>query len=155
MHQAYAIRRQGLFQNIEFFGHRLDATFSGLLDTWINHINLPPLFEPAANKTPDLRQFIRWPQECLNTSTPRGHLVNRRQIQVSVQRQAQCARYGCCRHYQQVGEKAFSAQLFTLDHTEFMLLIDDHQAEVSGRKAGGDECMGSDEKYSSVGSRGF
>ena len=146
MDQTDLIGNQGLLQSIEFLGDRFDPVFSCLLDSRINHVHLATLAELAPDKTPDLWQPVGGAQECLDVSATGGQCVDGGQVQISVKCQAERARDGRGGHDQQVWIKAFADQLLALRHAEFVLLINDDQAEVVSREPGCNQGVGADEE---------
>ena len=60
---------------------------------------------------------------------PRRHLVNHRDIQIAIKRQAQRARNRRGRHHQQMRIIALAQKILALRDAEFVLLVNDHQSK--------------------------
>ena len=134
MKQPDAERRQDALQVRQFLRHRFDASRSAFFDARINHISLPAFSELPANKRPHLRQCVGASKKRLDPPSARRQLVDDRDIQFAVDCQTQRAGDRRRRHHEQMRVTALSNELLALRHAELVLLVDDDQAEVAGRK---------------------
>ena len=101
-----------------------------MLHAGIDHVRLSSLVELGVDEIDDLGPAVRCARVGANASATGGDFVDRRDVQVAVQRQPKGAGDGGGGHHQEVGVVALAEQFITLFHAEFMLLVDYHEANV-------------------------
>ena len=137
------MRRQQLADRLILARDRLDLLRILGLDRWIlvgsddpriHHVGLAPLIQLVADELPNLRQRLRIAHVGSNFTPSRGKLIKNAHIEIAIQRESQRSRNGRRGHYQQVriqrSRAAFAKQGLALGDAEFVLFVDDHQAQT-------------------------
>ena len=136
MQQPDAKGRERRFYIFKFLRHRFQTFAAGFLHAGINDISLPPGGKLFADEFPNLRQFVGGADKRFDPTAAGGQLVNHRNIEVAVKRQAEGAGNRRCRHHEQVWITALAHELFALGHAKLVLLINDDQAQLRQIKTG-------------------
>ena len=114
-----------------FGGRSTGVQHLALIDEGIDDVHLATVVDLAADKAVETLAFCRREELGLDLDTPRWHLVDPADVQITVHGQRQAARDRRCAHHQNVGlARHLAAQRAPLFHAESMLLVDDDEPQV-------------------------
>ncbi len=127
-----------------------DDGFDGVavvfLDPGIDEERLAAFVEFLADESPDLREAFDTAQVGFDLATAGWQGIDDGGVQVAVKGETERARDGGGGHDQEVGVMAFAKQLFALGNAEFVLFVDDDEAETIDGKARLDQRMSADDE---------
>jgi hypothetical protein len=135
----------------ESFGGRFGFDGIAFLDQGINQISLATFGELGFDEIRDVFLFRFGAEGGDDFSPTRRFFIEQRDIEVTVDRHGQSARNGRCGHDEDIGQRAVANERRALDDTEFVLFIDDDQAEVGEKFGIVKQGVGADENGWSVG----
>ena len=131
MYLAHPVRGEHRLQILKSVFQILQVHLLTLLYQRINHIHLPPLGNFAPDAVVEANLLVVVFVYGLYRLASRGQFVYHAHVEVSVKSHSEGARYGCCRHHEDVRRiVVLRPQLCPLCHTEAVLFVYHGNAEV-------------------------